>query len=152
MIYFIHKMLLQYDQMLKCGALRRGKFKIVLNGDCGNPSETFGSWESDQIASSTSSSSSFQGRSVDDDNDNNGGDKWELYDIDADPSETIELSSTFPDIFESLKVRLQRHGSTVSPALAYETHGDADADPSLHNGYWVPWLDSSTLTEVQNQN
>lgn len=66
--------------------------------------------------------------------------QWQLFDIQEDPSETIDLSAILPEVFNELKLKLEQHGTTASPALAYETLGDPNASPDLHNGYWTSWL------------
>jgi len=95
-------LLLQYDQVLRCGALRRGRFKVVWNGDCGAPPALFGGWEAtvgvpgggDGGGGGSDGGSKGKG---------NGGvdpaaqGAWFLFDVDADPSERRPLASA-PDL------------------------------------------------------
>ena len=39
------QVLVNADQVHGCAALRRGRFKLVRDGDCGYPPERFGAWE-----------------------------------------------------------------------------------------------------------
>lgn len=123
--------LLQYDQVLNCGALRRGRHKLVWNGDCGNDRQLFGSWDDADPAAAIAEG---QG------DETTGEDEWLLFDLHADPSERVDLSESQPELLTSMRDTLMRHGANTADALAFVTPGDDAASPALHGGAWVSWL------------
>ena len=127
--------LLQYDQVVRCGALRRGSLKLVWNGDCGNDPRLFGAW--DQFPYPVSSSADGTNNNNDDDDNN---DEWLLFDLSTDPLERRDLSAEQPEKAESMRLALEAHGRNAADALAFVTPGDDAASPALHSGTWVSWL------------
>jgi len=61
-----------------------------------------------------------------------------LFDLESDPRETMNLSSTFPDIVDILTARLAVWGNQ---AVAVVQNGTVDpkSNPSHFNGSWTPW-------------
>jgi hypothetical protein len=62
-----------------------------------------------------------------------------LFDLESDPRETTNLSSSFPDIVEMLTSRLAVWGNQ---AVAVVQNGTVDpkSNPLHFNGSWTPWL------------
>lgn len=79
------EMLYQNDQVLGCAALRRGRFKLVRNGDCGAPPALFGSWDDGGVAAAAAAAPVADA------------DAWQLYDLVADPRETTDLAAAQPE-------------------------------------------------------
>jgi hypothetical protein len=141
-------MLLQYDQVAQCGALRRGSLKLVWNGDCGNDPVVFGSWEappSPPLNVPRAQSHGKDNGSGDSGGGGGGSGRWELFDLSLDPHERQDVSTSaslhYAQAFDDMKSSLEAYGRATVPALAWETPGDPNASPALHGGYWVPWLE-----------
>eukprot|EP00051_Salpingoeca_urceolata_P027772 m.483220 g.483220 ORF g.483220 m.483220 type:complete len:516 (-) comp22829_c0_seq1:60-1607(-) len=70
----------------------------------------------------------------------NGADgKAELYDIEADPSETKDIADSFPQVVAQMKATVAEYAKTTMPACDRDPP-DPRSNPLLHNGTWVPWL------------
>ena len=63
-----------------------------------------------------------------------------LYNIKEDPSERKELSNAYPEIVDSLLLKLAEYNSTAEPVSF--PRRDFNADPKYHDNFWQPWLDS----------
>ena len=61
-----------------------------------------------------------------------------LFNITADPTEDHDLSDSHPDIVKKLLDRLAFYNSTAVPWKTPEY--DPNANPELHGGAWVPWM------------
>ena len=63
-----------------------------------------------------------------------------LYNITADPNESEDLKSTFPDVIRTSRRRVMYYRTGEIPS------GKVSSDPeaktlALENGYWGPWID-----------
>ncbi|CAF4812262.1 unnamed protein product [Pieris macdunnoughi] len=67
-------------------------------------------------------------------------DKRCLFNIEQDPCETQDLSSTYPDVADRLYSRLQDEIKRTIPRKV-PLHRDLRAAPSLHNYTWTIWAD-----------
>ncbi|XP_037643525.1 arylsulfatase I-like isoform X1 [Sebastes umbrosus] len=62
-----------------------------------------------------------------------------LFNITADPCERQDLAHQRPDVVQQLMARLAFYNQ--SAVQVYFPPDDPRADPSLHSGAWVPWVD-----------
>ncbi|XP_068590886.1 arylsulfatase I-like [Cebidichthys violaceus] len=62
-----------------------------------------------------------------------------LFNITADPCERQDLADQRPDVVQRLMARLAYYNQTAVPV--YFPPDDPLADPSLHRGAWVPWVE-----------
>ncbi|XP_054610957.1 arylsulfatase I-like isoform X2 [Dunckerocampus dactyliophorus] len=62
-----------------------------------------------------------------------------LFNISADPYERRDLAEQRPDVVQQLLSRLAYYNRTAVPV--YFPPDDPRADPSLHGGAWVPWVE-----------
>lgn len=65
----------------------------------------------------------------------------QLFNIDLDPSERMDVSAQNPAIVSQLLARLAYWGSEVQVVpLYWNASVDPNSNPSLRNGTWTPWL------------
>uniref|UniRef100_A0A672JR39 Sulfatase N-terminal domain-containing protein n=1 Tax=Salarias fasciatus TaxID=181472 RepID=A0A672JR39_SALFA len=62
-----------------------------------------------------------------------------LFNISGDPYERHDLADQRPDVVQQLLARLAYYNQTAVPV--YFPPDDPRADPSRHDGAWVPWAD-----------
>ena len=65
------------------------------------------------------------------------GGTW-LFDIEADSTETFDLSGQHPELVEQLRARLDNFVNLSVPQDRGST--DPNSDPSRFGGVWTPWL------------
>lgn len=68
-----------------------------------------------------------------------------LFNITADPCERRDLADQRPDVVRQLLARLAHYNRTAVPV--YFPPDDPRADPSQHEGAWVPWVDEEEEQE-----
>ena len=61
-----------------------------------------------------------------------------LFNIKIDPYERTEVSELYPHTVRDLLVKLAEYNSTSVPVMYPPDH--PRANPSLHGGYWEPWV------------
>jgi len=120
-------LVLFFDGAARCGAAVRGQFKYVLNGGCLYADEPHVGWPDD--------------RSGDGDPTCVGPGVECLFDLESDPAERLNVGDSNPAILDSLRELLARAERDSAPSRVLETPGDPRADPRLHGGRWVSWLD-----------
>lgn len=95
------QLLLQYDQVLHCGALRWGRHKLVWNGDCGAPRELFGSWEATAATAAVAAAATTPDAAAAELGpglgSGSGAGAWLLFDVEADPTERRPLACAADD-------------------------------------------------------
>jgi len=64
-----------------------------------------------------------------------------LFDLIKDPSETTDIAAAHPDVVVRLTTVLKQYNSTAVSSAGQGKPDDPRADPSLHNGTCVPWVD-----------
>ncbi|KAG7250235.1 hypothetical protein CRUP_019722, partial [Coryphaenoides rupestris] len=122
-------------------AIRVGDWKL-LTGDPGHGdwvppqmlSSLPGRWWNLERTSTTFSSSSSSSSSKPASQQN----IW-LFNISADPYERWDVSAQRPDVVQALLERLAFHNRTAVPV--FFPPDDPRADPALHGGAWVPWVE-----------
>ncbi|XP_071099625.1 arylsulfatase I-like [Haliotis cracherodii] len=62
--------------------------------------------------------------------------KYRLFDIDADPTESRDLSRRFPDLVDQLKAKLDTLSATFTPA--HVPAADSNGKPRNWGGVWTP--------------
>ncbi|KAM8728427.1 arylsulfatase I-like isoform 2-T2 [Acanthopagrus schlegelii] len=72
-----------------------------------------------------------------------------LFNITADPCERRDLSDQRPDVVQQLLARLAYYNQTAVPV--YFPPDDPRANPSQHDGAWVPWVDEEEDEEGKYQ-
>uniref|UniRef100_A0A3Q3KXT7 Sulfatase N-terminal domain-containing protein n=1 Tax=Labrus bergylta TaxID=56723 RepID=A0A3Q3KXT7_9LABR len=68
-----------------------------------------------------------------------------LFNITADPCERQDLADQRPDVVQQLLARLVHYNQTAVPV--YFPPDDPRANPELHEGAWVPWVDEEEDSE-----
>lgn len=119
-------LVLFYDNAAKCGAAVRSHFKYVLNGGCLYADEQHVGWPDE-----------------DDDGDPTcvGPGAECLFDLESDPAERVHVGDSHPAVLTALRELIARAERDSAPSRVLETPGDPRADPRLHGGRWVSWLD-----------
>ncbi|XP_071955613.1 arylsulfatase J-like isoform X2 [Antedon mediterranea] len=69
-----------------------------------------------------------------------------LFNIRNDACEYINIAAQHPDIVSKLQARIAELLPTVVPAA--NKPEDVNADPRLHGGNWVPWINLTQFNEV----
>jgi len=64
-----------------------------------------------------------------------------LFDVVADPVESVELSNHFPSVVEIMLDKLVAYNSTMIPPQLPNL--DPNSDPRKHGGFWFPWIHDS---------
>ncbi|CAL8369464.1 unnamed protein product [Boreogadus saida] len=129
-------------------AIRVGDWKL-LTGDPGHGdwvppqmlSSLPGPWwtlERTSTSSSSSSSSKAAGRK----------NVW-LFNISGDPYERWDQSAQRPDVVTALLERLAFYNRTAVPV--FFPPDDPRADPALHGGAWVPWVEEDEGRGVEEE-
>ena len=141
-----------------CGAIRIGKWKLVVNGTCGfeqyvgqldsrnKPPELIktGSCSDHNTPpvaagatfpndTSTSIATTTTGVDVS---------RVELFDLELDSSELHDMSLEYPHIVSVLSQRLSYYRLRAVPDLQSIELGDSQSLPVLHEGEYGPWVDS----------
>lgn len=119
-------LLYNFDQVIGCGALRRGRYKLVQNGNCGTPPNIFGVWDTDDGAPAAHEAD---------------GEGFQLYDLETDPFERAPVVDAGHPAAAELRAAYEAYSATAVEALSWTTPGDPAASPALHEGRWVPWLE-----------
>jgi hypothetical protein len=60
-----------------------------------------------------------------------------LYNIENDPQEEEDLFEKFPKIVEQMLERLEYYEEGM--ITSHFPDIDTNADPVLHDGFWIPW-------------
>ena len=119
-------LVLFYDKAARCGAAVRGRYKYVLNGGCLYADAQHVGWP-------------------DDDGDEEppcvGPGVECLFDLAKDPAERTDVGNSHPAVLAALRALLFDAEVDSAPSRVLETPGDPRADPRLHGGRWVSWLD-----------
>lgn len=118
---------LHYDNVNRCGAVARGRFKYVLDGACGYETPEYAGWEDDP----TAPLNCLAGAEC-------------LFDLHADPTERDDVSGAHPVVLGALRSALLRAEAVAVPSRVFTTPGDPNAAPDRHGGAWVSWLDSDS--------
>ncbi|XP_077994914.1 arylsulfatase I-like [Glandiceps talaboti] len=70
-----------------------------------------------------------------------------LFDIERDPCEYVNLADKYPDVLQMLLSKLQSYNSTAVPPM--HPGLDPAANPAIHNGAWVPWVNSTSMEDIR---
>ena len=121
-------LVLFYDKAARCGAAVRGRYKYVLNGGCLYADKQHVGWPDDDDDDGQDPSCVGPGVEC-------------LFDLDKDPAERVDVGTSHPAVLAALRALLFDAEIDSAPSRVLETPGDPAADPRLHGGKWVSWLD-----------
>ena len=120
-------LVLFYDKAARCGAAVRGQYKYVLNGGCLYADAQHVWWPYDYH---DGQDPPCVGPGVEC-----------LFDLEKDPAERVDVGNSHPAVLAALRALLFDAEIDSAPSRVLETPGDPAADPRLHGGQWVSWLD-----------
>ncbi|XP_076452856.1 arylsulfatase B-like isoform X2 [Babylonia areolata] len=147
------------DELKNNSALRQGRFKL-LQGHPGHPdkwyppprvlpgrsssacpeatsSQTLPEGYVERVATNSASSPyTVSMTSEGDDVTAGGGKEYQLYDLEADPTEHHDVKDKYPEVFQRMRARLEEYRKSLVPAN-FPPH-DPAALPSHFNGVWSP--------------
>jgi len=120
------------DEAIRCGAVRQGVWKLLVDGSCGNPKRS--AWFTPPEVQIDFSRNSSDSEGI-----------W-LVNLEDDPLETNNLAKENPEMVEKLSAILRNYALLAAPSQNYINPGEPAANPQLHEGKWVPWQEE----EYQN--
>eukprot|EP00629_Pelagomonadales_sp_RCC1024_P003191 CAMPEP_0119291218 /NCGR_PEP_ID=MMETSP1329-20130426/42088_1 /TAXON_ID=114041 /ORGANISM="Genus nov. species nov., Strain RCC1024" /LENGTH=515 /DNA_ID=CAMNT_0007292045 /DNA_START=83 /DNA_END=1627 /DNA_ORIENTATION=- len=98
-------LVLFFDGVTGCGAVRKGQYKYVKNGGCANPTPEYAGWEGSAAAPNCLAGEC-------------------LFDLARDPAERVDVKAHHPGVTDALRAALLAAEAEAAPSLVLTTPGD----------------------------
>eukprot|EP00640_Fibrocapsa_japonica_P000650 CAMPEP_0113938188 /NCGR_PEP_ID=MMETSP1339-20121228/4598_1 /TAXON_ID=94617 /ORGANISM="Fibrocapsa japonica" /LENGTH=613 /DNA_ID=CAMNT_0000941181 /DNA_START=341 /DNA_END=2182 /DNA_ORIENTATION=+ /assembly_acc=CAM_ASM_000762 len=125
------EMLYNYDPVWKCGAVRKGSYKLTWHGNCLENSPEQGWWIAPPGIHQETKKPSEADEAM----------EYFLVNLDEDPLEEHDIKNHNPAKMVEMLELLQGFQDQAVPDLFSAHPGDPRSHPGLNGGNWQPWVE-----------